>query len=93
MNWLHATPLTIRRLCSIKKILLINLLYQMNITPRGKELNTGKVSTEEIIHWYSHPLPPQAPIALPNQNQTLKLVPLCAIRVSLADGPAGVDVP
>ena len=48
---------------------------------------------EEIIHWYLHPLPPQAHIDPPNQNKTLEIVPLWAIFVSIADGPAGVDVP
>ena len=28
------------------------------------------------INWYFHSLPPQDPIALPNQNQNLKLWPL-----------------
>ena len=65
----------------------------MNVTPHGKKLNKREVATVEIIHWCCHPLPPQAPIALPNQNQILKLVPLWDIRVFLADGPAGVDVP
>ena len=47
---------------------------------------------EEIIHWYFHPLHPQAHIAFPNQNKTLKLVPLWVICVSLVDGPAGVNL-
>ena len=48
---------------------------------------------EEITHWYSHPINPQYPIALPNQNQNLNIVPLWAICVSLVDDPDGVDVP
>ena len=47
---------------------------------------------EEIIYWCFHPLPLQSPIALPNQNQTLNIVPLWYIHVSLADGPNGVSV-
>ena len=46
----------------------------MNVTTRLEELNINKVSMEEIIHWYFNPLPPQAPISLPNQNQNLNFV-------------------
>ena len=35
----------------------------------------------------------QDPIAFPNQNKTLKLVPLWEICVSLVDGPIVVAVP
>ena len=58
----------------------------------AKEINTNEVSTEEIIHWYFHPLPLQALIALPNQNKTLKLVNFWDIHASIAYGPSGVDV-
>ena len=89
MNILYDSPLAIRRFCVIKKTLLGNLLHHMNIMLQGKELNIREVSMEEIIHWYFHPLHPQAPIALPNQNQTLKKMPLWVVYVSLAYGDPG----
>ena len=47
---------------------------------------------EEIIHSLFHPLPPQVPIALPKQNQTLSIVLLWVICVSIVYGPNGVGV-
>ena len=47
---------------------------------------------EEIIHSLFHPPPPQVPIALPNQNQTLSIVLLWVICVSIVYGPNGVGV-
>ena len=92
-NQLHEIPLTSRRFFIINKTLLGTLLYYMNVTPLGKELNSKEFSMEEIIHCYFQPLPPQAPITLHNQNQTLKLVPLWYICVSLADRTTGMYVP
>ena len=47
---------------------------------------------EEIVHWYFHPLPLQAQIALPNKNKILNIVPLWVICIFLTDGPDGADV-
>ena len=72
--------------------LLSTLLHHMNVTTRGKQLNIREVSMEEIINGYFNSLPPQAPVVPRNKNQTLKLVPLWEILVSLADGPAGAGL-
>ena len=77
------------------------LLYDQKDTPKDPSLphecNYARKRTQhqviihgKIIHSYFHPLPPQASIALPNQNQTLKLGPLWEIRVSLVDGLLGL---
>ena len=76
MNRLHDSPLAIQRFCSIKNTLIRTFLRHINLKSRGKELKINEISTEERIHWYFQILPPQAPISLPNQNQTLNLVPL-----------------
>ena len=92
MNWLPHSPLASRRFCVIKMTLLRNLLHHINVILRGKELNIREVSMEEIINLTFDPPPTQDPISLPNQNQTLELVPLWGICVYLVNGPAGVDV-
>ena len=65
---------------------------RMCCLPNTNELNIREVFTEEIIHWCFYPLHTQAPISLPNQNQTLKLVPLWVIQVSIVDRLARVDL-
>ena len=92
MDQLNGGPLAIRHFYITKRILLGTLLHHISVNLWGEEININKVYTEEIIHWYLHPLPPQAPIAFSNQNQTLKIVLLWEIRISLAYVPAGVDV-
>ena len=81
MNQLHGSPLASRKFCWIKNTLLMHLPHHTNINLRGKEINTNEVSTEEIIHWYFHPLPTQALIDPQNKNKTLKIVPLWVISV------------
>ena len=92
MNPLNNIPLSSCFFCVIKNTLLGTLPHHMNVTPQCKELSINKVSAKEIIHWYFHPLSPQAPICLPNQNQNLKFVPFLTIIVYLADVTTSVGV-
>ena len=93
INQLHDTPLASRSFHRTINTLIRTLLHHISITLWVKEFIMRQVSMEGRIHWWSYPFPPQAYIALPDQNQILKLVPLWEIFVSLVDGPTGVDVP
>ena len=92
MNQLHDIPIASRCLCRIKKTIISNLLNRMHVTTQGNKLDIKEVSTEETINWSLHLHHSQGYIALHNQNQTLKLVPLWEVCVYITDGPDGADV-